>query len=106
MAVILYSMVLSSSSSKYNLLGILIILTIYKCRNFGQFSPTFVHTQIIKDFNDTISSNSIKILVRDSAIYFITIFGQSVSLKVHAEKKCLKVAKRYPPIQHCVRLQA
>jgi hypothetical protein len=87
MPVVLYSVILTSSSFKYNLLGILIILTIYKCRNFGQFSPTFVHTQIIKNFNDMISSNSLKILVRDSAIYFITIFGQSVPLKVNAEKK-------------------
>lgn len=38
------SIVSISSSPVYNLVGVLAILTIYKCRNYGEFSPTFVFT--------------------------------------------------------------
>lgn len=63
--------------------SILVILALYKCRKYGQLTPT------------------VMILARDSVLYFITIFSQSTS-----NQKVVNLV-RYRHVQHllCVSVQ-
>lgn len=55
---------------------ILVVLSLYKCREYGAFSPTLVHyLTIILATNTFIIVNSTKILARDSTTYFVSMTG-------------------------------
>lgn len=90
-------------------LGTLVILMIYKCRSYEVFTPTLVVHSIRNQRPIIIITfiHSIKILARDSIIYFIGLTGQSLMhLKVRLHETnfkggCVVYLKiRYHWIQH------